>query len=449
MKNTIVRLLWVELENFKNVGYGKIEMPDFFSRKAPVGAEILGLYGQNGSGKTAIIDAVSFLWELLLGRPLRECAADYITKDESEATVRFAFSVELDDRTFYSEYLFSIAHANGSFEISRERLIYAPYAAGKIGKRTAIIEHSTKSSALFSPKAKLASLLAANKNNRVALEVAKIIAGKEKTSFIFGEGGKEIFVSSFEEVPSRIISALSDFAKNSLFVIKNTKNEDFVLPVSVKIEPANSNATAKLLVEPAVVDESSLHGFLQSVARLNRVLCVLIPGLSLDVENYGAQMMSDGTKGAKIEMVSVREGKRIPIKYESEGIRKIISVLNIMIAMYNDRSVCMVVDELDAGIYEYLLGELLSILEESGSGQLIFTSHNLRPLEMIERDALVFTTTNPKNRYIRLGGVKKGNLRDVYLRSINLGGQKESVYDLSNSFEISHAMRLAGMKDEE
>ncbi len=447
MKNTIVRLLWCQLENFKNVEYGKLEMPDFFSRKEPVGAEILGLYGQNGSGKTAIIDALSFLSALLSGAPLRADTADYITKGEQCATLKFAFSAETEKGSFFAEYLFSLSRTGDSFEISRERLISAPIEDTKIGKRTTLLEHSTESPSLLLPKARLASLLAADKDNRVALEVAKIIAKKEKTSFIFG-GGKEIFLSGLEDVQATVISALADFAKKSLFIIKNTKNEDFVLPVSVKIEPANASTTAKLLVEPAVIDEASLPSFSGSVASLNRVLGVLIPGLSVDIENYGAQMMSDGTAGAKIELVSLRDGKRIPIKYESEGIRKIISVLNIMIAMYNDRSVCMVVDELDAGIYEYLLGELLSILEESGSGQLIFTSHNLRPLEMIDRDALVFTTTNPKNRYIRLGGVKKGNLRDIYLRSINLGGQKEQIYDLSNSFEISHAMRLAGMKDE-
>ena len=32
----------------------------------------------------------------------------------------------------------------------------------------------------------------------------------------------------------------------------------------------------------------------------------------------------------------------------------------------------MVVDELDAGIFEYLIGEILQIISESGKGQLIF-----------------------------------------------------------------------------
>jgi AAA15 family ATPase/GTPase len=113
--------------------------------------------------------------------------------------------------------------------------------------------------------------------------------------------------------------------------------------------------------------------------------------------------------------------------------------------MFNNPTVCMVIDELDAGIFEYLLGEILQIISENGKGQLIFTSHNLRPLEMLDTSSIIFTTTNPKNRYMRFTNVKSNNnLRNLYYRSINLGGQKEEIYKETNSFDISRAFRLAG-----
>ena len=74
----------------------------------------------------------------------------------------------------------------------------------------------------------------------------------------------------------------------------------------------------------------------------------------------------------------------------------------------------VLVDELDSGIFEYLLGEILEILEQRGKGQLIFTSHNLRLLEVLDKNNLVFTTTNENNRYIKLKNVKtNNNLRDI------------------------------------
>lgn len=56
--------------------------------------------------------------------------------------------------------------------------------------------------------------------------------------------------------------------------------------------------------------------------------------------------------------------------------------------VFNRYSFTVVIDELDSGIFEYLLGEMLDLLSKKGKGQLIFTSHNLRPLETIENNLL-------------------------------------------------------------
>ena len=58
MKHNVVRLESIEIHNFKNVKYGSL---NFENTRKPYSASILGLYGQNGSGKTALIDALSLL----------------------------------------------------------------------------------------------------------------------------------------------------------------------------------------------------------------------------------------------------------------------------------------------------------------------------------------------------------------------------------------------------
>ena len=58
---------------------------------------------------------------------------------------------------------------------------------------------------------------------------------------------------------------------------------------------------------------------------------------------------------------------------------------------------------------------------------------------------LWFSTANEQNRYIQLKGVKKSNnIRDLYIRAIQLGGQSESIYAETNSFSIKKAFRKAG-----
>ena len=103
------------------------------------------------------------------------------------------------------------------------------------------------------------------------------------------------------------------------------------------------------------------------------------------------------------------------------------------------------IDELDSGVYEYLLGELLRIIASQGKGQLIFTSHNLRPLETLYKGFVAFTTTNPENRYLRMANVKENhNLRDFYYRDIILGEQDEELYESTNNHAIALAFRKAG-----
>lgn len=73
---------------------------------------------------------------------------------------------------------------------------------------------------------------------------------------------------------------------------------------------------------------------------------------------------------------------------------------------------------------------------------LSFGGYNWRVLDTY---SLIFTTTNPANRYLRFTNVKSNNnLRNLYYRYINIGGQKENIYEETNSFEISRAFRVAG-----
>ena len=178
---------------------------------------------------------------------------------------------------------------------------------------------------------------------------------------------------------------------------------------------------------------------------MNLVLQELVPGLTIGITELGTQLQESGVQTCSIQLTSLKNQKSIPLQYESEGIKKIISILHLLIGVYNKSSLTVAIDELDSGVFEYLLGELLRIIAEKGKGQLIFTSHNLRPLETLDRGFIAFTTTNPENRYIRLINVKNNhNLRDFYYRDIMLGEQNEPIYEPTNNYDIALAFREAG-----
>ena len=79
MKHNIVRINKIVLSNFKNVKKGIVEMPaysgkELFSEKA----DVLGLYGQNGSGKTSVVNLIPRFYDatqgnvLVFGKPVKE-----------------------------------------------------------------------------------------------------------------------------------------------------------------------------------------------------------------------------------------------------------------------------------------------------------------------------------------------------------------------------------------
>ena len=177
------------------------------------------------------------------------------------------------------------------------------------------------------------------------------------------------------------------------------------------------------------------------VSKISQLLDKIIPGIALSYRHS----TKDGLH--IVELVTLREGSQLPLKYESIGVKKLVLVLGALISMYNAPDVMVAIDEIDAGIFEYLLGEIFVILKEEGLGQLLFTSHNLRPLEILNPYQVIFTSNNPSNRYVSLSKKPHTNLRDLYLRSIELGGQKHPIYQSTDQYEISRAFRLAGQDE--
>ena len=249
----------------------------------------------------------------------------------------------------------------------------------------------------------------------------------------------------------QMIESLITYGNFELFVI-NTANSGVIsmnaLPLAFKYEKAQKGAVGNMVIlldGTSIIPEEMLELVKKVMQDMNIVLEKIVPGLTISVKDLGKIVQQDGQVANRIQLMSHKNNKEIPLKYESEGIKKIVSILQLLIVIYNQTSITVAIDELDSGVFEYLLGEILRILSEKGKGQLIFTSHNLRPLETLDKGFIAFTTTNPKNRYIRMSGVKENNnLRDFYFRDIVLGEQNEEVYDHTNNAEIALAFREAG-----
>lgn len=469
MEDTIVRLESICIKNFKNVANGQLS---FANPRKNYKASILGLYGQNGSGKTALIDAVELLQLALKGQPIPEKFADYIQVGAEYASLYYVFSVigesgryqafyELKLRAEKSETPQNLA-ANDNEEvhyraaITDEILSYSYEGCGEKARKSPLID--TTSQKVFAPAGKYACLIGKDRDAAMDLLVAKKVALGASRSFVFS---RELLTAmrnnrSGQNPPEYrrhmlLMESLVRYGNYELFVI-HTANSGIIsmnmLPLSFRYEDATMGAVGNLLLpleDAAPIPQEALDMAEHVIANMNVVLEQIVPGLTIRIETLGEMLFANGKKGVKVQLVSLKNQKAIPLKYESEGIKKIISILQLLIVVYNRSSITVAIDELDAGVFEYLLGELLRILSEKGKGQLLFTSHNLRPLETLDRGFIAFTTTNPQHRYIRMTNLKENNnLRDFYYRDIVLGEQSEVLYDSTDNAEIAFAFREAG-----
>lgn len=460
MSQTIVRLQGLELRNIKNVEFGKIEMPNSYQNERRYNnSEILGLYGQNGSGKTAVIDTMYFLQKFMTGESIEKKLTDYINMKKESAELKASFIIFEDNIMYDIDYNICIGREKDNFAvIEKESLSCSKIIEDKkINNKIIFMEFKRDNREdIFTPKKRLEELLDENKEDKTDLIVAKKMAEKSNCSYIFGANSREIFFKKYDgkfQQYSFIIKRLFEFAVKDLFVINNVHSgvisANIVLPMAFRIDSENNGVKGDLpvsLLETTILDNEDLKILRNIIEEINTVLYTIIPGLRIEIKEYGSQLMDNGEEGYKIELMSSREGMpSYPIRMESEGIIKIISILNALIQAFSDSSICLAIDELDAGIFEYILGELLQIFDESAKGQLIFTSHNLRALEMLEKESIMFSTTNSSNQYIHMKNIKQSNnLRDVYLRSITLGGQKEEIYKETSSLKIARAFRKAG-----
>lgn len=458
MNNSVVRIQKIELQNFKNIENGVIEFksnPKDVDKYNP-GSEIIGIYGQNGSGKTALVNACYFIKKIMEGFSLPKDAVNYINIFSKKASISVDFYIETNKKKFLVNYKIEFEKVSEiDVKISKEVISYSTKKEKWTNKVPAICYDINNVEGFLTPKSKFTEIVSQDKENLVNIKVAQKLAVEKNKSFIFNEDVKEILERSLKDTEVlRIINILTYFSRCNFFVIKNDHSGiislDYLMPFSFRLEENEDVTSGDIAIGldgPTCIDNSVYSIINKLVKQMNIVLNKIVPNLKIELHNYGKQINEQGKEILKVELLSIKKDFNLPIKYESEGIKKIISILSTLIAMYNNKSICMVVDELDSGIYEFLLGEILSVIEKGGKGQLIFTSHNLRPLELLNKDAIYFTTTNVKNRYIRFSNVKNNNnLRSLYIRSINLGGQKEELYNETDNDEIRRAFRMAGEK---
>ncbi|WP_210468013.1 AAA family ATPase [Sporosarcina sp. 6E9] len=440
---SIIRVIHVEITNLKNVRKGVFHTNSHFGLLEK--ADVIGFYGQNGSGKTAAVEAFNLLQVLLSARhdaSLPKLRSNLLYFNEKAIGLVFRFIVENRFGEFFVDYRVTLSPGRTKYQVIEEEVAYRENKEDTSFKSLI----SKNENGILIRNKKVEEM---NEAERISVMVAKRMAVSNATSFVFREELREVFEGLLEAYEIELVKNLSIDFNRDLHVIDTVQYglliANLVMPFSVHLEKKRGSIPYEMQ-DMMVLPLDLFETLDQVVSQTNIVLQTIIPGLQIKIRQINKQTLSDGNEGVRFEFLSRKGEIELPLRSESEGTLKIISILSTLIAVYNNPNACVVIDELDAGIFEYLLGEILEVLNENAMGQLFFTSHNLRIVEVLPIQNLWFTTLNENDRYHQLKGVERlSNARDVYLRAVQLGGQEEAIYAETNLYDIKTAFRKAGI----
>ena len=453
--NVPVQIKELEIFNFKNVKKGKIT---FIKKDKKQDYEnVMALYGQNGSGKTTFVNVLDLLKSYISYEPLNfpinkiEDFYDYFSINEKISKLKAVFLVNIAKKLYQVEYMleFIKSNADKSYVIKREKLSY------KNNQNESYIE--------YNKGYKFSEDVSVNFNNiSTSLNAAEKLSIQNKQSFIFNPYLIQDYCKINNlDVFGKIMNNLQIFSRFNMFVITNKLfgmiNLQWSLPFMFRLsknkgtfndnnefigqEEITSGGQNIDLKKPQIVTVKFYEDLGKMFNIINEILTRIIPDTKIDIIANQC-ILPNGQIGMAVELVTIRNGIKIPMRNESTGILKLISIIQTLITYCTFDDIFLAIDEFDAGIFEHLLGKLLEMLSKEGKGQLFFTSHNLRPLEVLDKNSLYFSTTNPENRYIKLTNVKtNNNVRDFYLRAVELGGQKEEIYRDDDMSAISILLR--------
>lgn len=357
------------------------------------GYNVKAIYGANGSGKTAIIYAVEIYKKFVLD-------PDYISLHNKNGSlekivnqhtgklkIEMTFVVLDDDNNVKATYSHCVCFGkkDDRYMVEEESLkVLNGLRLNSEDKWKTIFKTSCgEFIELFDEKKSRNILLDVTKNLLIERSVEAILINNydkieqtKTTDAIFS-------VFHFAQTLTVLINESDKNYININEVFKNIK------AISKYGEVFEEEIFNQLLMSENLVSDDTIsirkvdfNAYERTVENLCRFLQVFKSDLvkinidKKEVEDY-----------YKCEMIlEYEDGKRISKAYESTGIKKF---MNLYYALCNENNGGIVfIDEFDANIHDIVLIKIVEYIKEYSKGQFVFTTHNLGPMEVLQKEKM-------------------------------------------------------------
>ena len=96
--------------------------------------------------------------------------------------------------------------------------------------------------------------------------------------------------------------------------------------------------------------KSDLSDFNKIINQLSYLTSTIIPNMKIVFITNNDYINKNNEEVITGELYSIKNNVAIKLAYESEGIKKIVSILSALIAVYNNESYFVAIDELDSSL---------------------------------------------------------------------------------------------------
>ena len=172
----------------------------------------------------------------------------------------------------------------------------------------------------------------------IEIRVAKGIVNRQCKSFLFSrELLKLMPVNASDDeyiiYNHQITALLQRYGRELLYVMGTEDigliNLSLLQPFHFHIQNSRQASLGTLAIpinRSQVFFEREFSIVTKFISDVNIVLAYLIPDLQIELRNLGKELDDKGNSVIRSELVSIRDNKVIPIRFESEGIKKILSI---------------------------------------------------------------------------------------------------------------------------
>lgn len=423
----------LEMINFKSFAKSTL---DFTQKNNKAPKNLISIYGENGSGKSNIVDAFRILkfstlttsfserftkfQSLLSDKPKdREKMSELENIQEMVMALKYKDLSSLLENTprINSDgdtsliYHFTIDDIEGSYEISYDRDCNLNFESlyYLINKRRG---------KLFTVKR--------NEDNlefNLSNDIFKTMSiRKELKDTVLKLWGKHTFISIFKQLQQNINGSYIDknISNNFIDVIEEFEKiviwTDEVKGPFVHGDPLLSN-----LADGSIEKNEAM--------RLNQseeVIFSYLSSLYADIKDVKYKVRENGSKiDYQLYIIKNISGEttEIPFYLESNGTKNLLELLQVFFSVVNGSIV--IVDEIDQGIHDILMNNIIKNVSESISGQLIFTTHDTFLLRELPASSAYFINLDVMGNKLILSGndydkkvLKNNNMQSMYLKGL-------------------------------